>query len=189
MTNNTQPDKTPPDLFKTDSSVTLARPRSFFRYRRGDAWLYLTSGASIAFAVIFIVFAIWPRYKDPITRLYSSRLGYPTVARELQSPFPVKTATVEMRKLTSSYQGEGTVSSEPILVPIVPVGRVTRVHANVGDSVKKGQLLAEIDDRMQVLKSRRRRPLLSPPSTNSSGWFRARLTRCRTSAPTAKESA
>lgn len=152
MTNNTDLDSAPPDPHKIDEPGGPARPRRFFRYRRGDAWLYLTATVSLMLASFFLVFAIWPRYKDPLTRLYSTRLGYPVVARKFNQPFPVKTSTVDRRQLASSCQGEGSVSSEPNLVPMVPVGRIVRVHARIGDTVKKGQLLAEIDDRFQIVK-------------------------------------
>ncbi len=152
MTNNTITEFTPPEPIKPEPTGLVAAVKAIVRYRRGDSRLYLAVIVSVVFATAFLMAAIWPRYKDPGTRLYSSRLGYPAVARELNHPFPVKTATVERRKLDSSCQGEGTMTCEPVLAPIVPVGRIIRVHVRVGDTVKKGQLLAEVDDRQGVIK-------------------------------------
>jgi multidrug resistance efflux pump len=47
--------------------------------------------------------------------------------------------------MTQTFLGEGVVRSQPILVPIVPMGRITSIKVGDGDSVKKGQLIAEID--------------------------------------------
>jgi multidrug efflux pump subunit AcrA (membrane-fusion protein) len=152
MINNVPSEIPSPDPLKSDPGLTPVESKSIFRHRRGDGWMIFGAVVSIVFACGFMVFAIWPQYKDPISRLYSTRLGYGAVARDLDQPFPVKSTTVTKKKLASSCQGEGTVSSEPVLVPVVPVARVTKVYVNVGDTVKKGQLLAEIDDRFQQVK-------------------------------------
>jgi HlyD family secretion protein len=54
---------------------------------------------------------------------------------------------VEEKRIVRSYLGEGMMASEPVLVPMVPVGRVTGVYVQPGQRVKKGELLAELDSR------------------------------------------
>jgi multidrug efflux pump subunit AcrA (membrane-fusion protein) len=97
-------------------------------------------------------FVIRPAYVHPSNRTYTSGMGYPAVLRKLGKPFPVTTAHVVARPLRRHFLGEGLMESEPVRVPIVPEGRVVRVHVNEGDYVKRGQLLAELDPRRQQIK-------------------------------------
>ncbi len=108
--------------------------------------------ASLIFSSVFLAVVVWPRYRDPITRLYTSKFGYRGVARTLGHPFPVTGQTIHRCVMTSRLQGEGMLASEPIQVPIVTMGRILRVHVEEGDRVKKGQLLVELDDRRAKVK-------------------------------------
>ncbi|EKO3580181.1 efflux RND transporter periplasmic adaptor subunit [Vibrio metschnikovii] len=65
-----------------------------------------------------------------------------------QESRPVKLFTVEKAATTSTYRYPGSVSSvkEAVLAFEVP-GRVIHLHIKEGDFVKKGKVLAELDDR------------------------------------------
>ena len=53
--------------------------------------------------------------------------------------------------MSRTFLGEGVVRSEPVLVPIVPMGRIVSVKVSDGDPVQKGQLIAEIDPGLAVI--------------------------------------
>ena len=67
-------------------------------------------------------------------------------------PFPVTLAHVEEKTITGRYLGEGLVCAELVQVPLVPMGRITRVYVKPGDCVRQGQLLAELDTRLAELQ-------------------------------------
>jgi RND family efflux transporter MFP subunit len=62
------------------------------------------------------------------------------------APVPVTVATVESRPISPAMSGIGTVESRYVykIGPTV-AGRLRKVDVNVGDSVKAGQLLGEMD--------------------------------------------
>jgi HlyD family secretion protein len=117
------------------------RPSRF----RGFLAFVLLAAATLAAAAWMAMYVIKPAYLDPSNRTYTSRFGYPALLRARHKPFPVTTALVEERTLTGHILGEGLVSAEPVIVPIIFPGRVSHVYVKEGDSVKKGQLLGELD--------------------------------------------
>ena len=121
-----------------------------------NATLIVLGLTTAIFGAVLVVLVIFPRYRDPSARLFTSKLGYAGIARKLGKPFSVSAATVRYRELTATYQGDGTVRSEPLQVPIIPMGTILKVHADVGDHVTKGQLLVEIDARRAEVKAERR---------------------------------
>ena len=107
-------------------------------------WLVLCAlTASIAW--ITVQTAIVPAYRDRQSRLYTSRLGYLALLRSRNEPLPVVTRFPEHRDIAEAFVGEGFVRSTPILVPIVPIGRIANVLVKEGDCIQKGQTLAELD--------------------------------------------
>jgi multidrug resistance efflux pump len=127
-------------------------PSAILGLIRQDAGLILLGLFTAASGLVMVVLVIFPRYQDPGARLFTSKLGYAGIARKLGKPFPVAAATVQHRELTASYQGEGMTRSEPVQVPIIPMGSILAVHADVGDFVTKGQPLVEIDPRRAEVK-------------------------------------
>ncbi len=118
-------------------------------------------GPALTFALLLITvgvtglltkFVIWPGYLDPQARIYTSRLGHAAVMRRQGHPFPVTTTFPATRTVSARFLGEGLIRSEPILVPIVPMGRIKRVYVTQGERVQKGQLLAELHDRQAWIK-------------------------------------
>ena len=98
----------------------------------------------ISSTLLYVVFA--PAYQDPKSRTYTSKLGFAEVKRSLNQPFEVKTSKASMRSLEQRVLGEGLISSETVLVPIIPITRIKEVLVNEGDVVKKGQTLAILDE-------------------------------------------
>ncbi len=84
-------------------------------------WLCLAS-ATIAASYFVLRYIAWPGYVDPQSRMYTSRLGYAALLRQEGTPLPVRTATPIRGSLTQYFTGEGFVRSQPVLVPIVPLG-------------------------------------------------------------------
>jgi HlyD family secretion protein len=113
--------------------------------RRQNRWLALavlcTSAVVLADGVV-----LWGPYRDPVSRFYTSALGYAHVARLLKLPFTVDAGQPEMHEFTVPVLGEGTMLCDFYFVPVVPMARVTTLHIEEGDTVSKGQLLAELDD-------------------------------------------
>jgi multidrug efflux pump subunit AcrA (membrane-fusion protein) len=112
---------------------------------RGFVWISFLVGATGILTLAVVIGLIIPGYTNPSSRIYTSRFGYPELLRAQGRPFPVATARPERRVLSRTFLGEGVVRSEPILVPIVPMGRILGVRVAEGDPVRKGQLLAEVD--------------------------------------------
>ncbi|MCE9548036.1 MAG: biotin/lipoyl-binding protein [Planctomycetia bacterium] len=97
-------------------------------------------------------YVVRPAYMSPANRTYTSGMGYPAVLRASGKPFPVTTARVAERNMNRQYLGEGLMESEPVRVPIVPDGRVSKVYVEEGDYVTRGQLLAELDSSLHENK-------------------------------------
>jgi multidrug efflux pump subunit AcrA (membrane-fusion protein) len=112
---------------------------------RGFVWIAFPVAVTAILAIAVVLGLIIPGYTNPSSRLYTSRFGYPELLRAQGRPFPVTTARPERRVLSRTFLGEGVVRSEPILVPIVPMGRILSVRVAEGEPVRKGQLLAEVD--------------------------------------------
>jgi multidrug efflux pump subunit AcrA (membrane-fusion protein) len=120
----------------------------FPRRRRGIVALVL---GTIAVGVLLFFAVLLPGYRKPTNGTYGTRLGYPALLRTLGRPLPVETATAQERRIVRSFLGEGTMASEPVLVPMVPTNRITGVYVKPGQRVKKGDLLAELDSRQGQL--------------------------------------
>jgi HlyD family secretion protein len=129
---------------KTESPPKSFHHRAFGTLRQWCPWLLMLSVLLVASYGI-AKYVIWPGYTNPQSRIYASRLGYPAVMRQRNQPFPVVTCRPEIRPLVEYFVGEGFIRSTPILVPIIPTSRIRRVNVNEGETVRKGQLLAELD--------------------------------------------
>ena len=132
----------------TEEPRGTARPsavapwRGLLREFRGTRRLV---GATAALGLFFTAAVIIPAYREPTTRSYPSRLGYPALLRASGAALPVSTAAAEMRTITDVVMGEGLIASEPVIVPIIPTDRILAVHVEEGQRVRKGDLLIELD--------------------------------------------
>jgi len=122
------------------------------RNRNSKLWLLakLVVGAlllslTLGLTACCIKFVIEPGYKNPLSRMYTSRLGYASVIRQRNQAFPVTTARATRRTIEASYLGEGMIQSEPVLVAVIPTGTISHVYVQEGATVTKGELLAELD--------------------------------------------
>ena len=69
-----------------------------------------------------------------------------TIKMTVLAPPQVKTARVEKRDLTARVYGNGTVEAKVVVgVSSKITGRIVEMHADQGDQVKQGQLLARLE--------------------------------------------
>ncbi|MEM6822118.1 MAG: HlyD family efflux transporter periplasmic adaptor subunit [Verrucomicrobiota bacterium] len=106
----------------------------------------------IGLAILIKIF--WPAYQQPENRMYTSKLGYANLNRQLGGKFNVETARAEPKVLTRTLIGEGYFATQNVLVPIIPLARILSVHVEEGDTVKRGQLLATLDTSKIEIKLR-----------------------------------
>ncbi len=108
-------------------------------------WLLLCIGVICLGSLLLFLTVLWPAYKDPGSKMYDSSLGYAALVRRMKQPFPVVTAPVDHKTFTRTILAEGICSSEPYLVPVIPMARVEEIRVREGDRVKKGDLLIRMD--------------------------------------------
>ena len=132
------------------SIITIGRPLKHALHEH--RWTCLLVAVTVALTGLMAKSVIIPGYVDPTSRMYTSRLGYASLLRKQGEPFPVETARVERQRLEGRFLGEGLVRSEPIQVPVIPMSRITRVYVREGEQVRKGQLLAELDNTRATIK-------------------------------------
>jgi HlyD family secretion protein len=113
--------------------------------------VYFLVAATCAIGSFLTFEVIVPAYRRPTTVTYSTRLGYPALLRFFHRPIPVQTTKADNHRVVRSFLAEGTMASEPILVPMVPVGKIIGVYVHPGQIVHKGDLLAELDTRQSRL--------------------------------------
>lgn len=121
----------------------------FVRDHKGLSAAALVTFLGGALAVLWVLL---PAYRDPANGMFNSQLGYGRIMRALGMEMPVATAPAQEREFCIPLLGEGTLTSEPVLVPVIPMAKVTAVHVEEGDFVRRGQLLAELDPTQADLK-------------------------------------
>lgn len=113
---------------------------------RSQVQMLMLCSLTIVVSIIMLYYLIWPAYKNPIARMYTSKLGYASVLRKTNQLFPVKTATVIERAIEIRLLGEGMVQSEPVQVPMIGMARIEKVLFEEGDRVKAGEVVVKLDD-------------------------------------------
>ncbi len=126
--------------------------RSAWDFAAENAWLSLIAITSAVMAVAMLIVIILPGYTSPMSRISTSKFGYPSLFRKIGKKLPVTSTRPERRRLSYSALGEGLVRSEPTVISIVPMGKIAKVLAKEGDFVKKGQLVAVVDDTKATIK-------------------------------------
>jgi RND family efflux transporter MFP subunit len=82
-------------------------------------------------------------------------------AVQAQEPLAVRVATAETRKLGRAISVTGSLSAdETVTVSAEVAGRVSEIHFDFGQSVKKGDIIAELDKREFTLQYERARAAL-----------------------------
>ena len=93
---------------------------------------------------------LWPSYANPQSRFYTSAIGFLKVQRLLGVPMEVQAVHPVWHDFANPVLGEGTMQCDFYNVPVVPLARVTALHAAEGDKIETGQLLAEVDHRVAI---------------------------------------
>ncbi|MEZ5327908.1 MAG: efflux RND transporter periplasmic adaptor subunit [Verrucomicrobiales bacterium] len=96
-------------------------------------------------SLVIVLGVIWPGYRDPNSRMYTSGLGYASVKRKLGTAFDVQTVLTRREKVSIPYMGEGLIAGEPLRVPVIPMATITAVNVKEGDLVKEGDELVVLD--------------------------------------------
>jgi HlyD family secretion protein len=96
-------------------------------------------------------FVLWPAYTNPVSRLYTSAIGYLKVQRLLGIQMEAEAEPPVWHDFEIPLLGQGTIQCNFYNVPVVPTARVTALHVEEGDEVKEGQLLAELDETAAIL--------------------------------------
>ncbi len=122
------------------------------RFLRAQAWPLTLLAISATLCAVVTYLLVWPAYKNPIARMYTSKLGYSTVLRKTGGSFPVKTALVTKREITGKFIGEGLTQSEPVQVPMIAMSRILKVNAIEGQRIRKGEIVVELDTSRIELK-------------------------------------
>ncbi len=120
---------------------------------RENSWLSMTVVVSAVTGIALAITIVLPGFASPMSRISTSKFGYPSLYRKLKKPFPVPVTRITRRVLGHTALGEGLMRTEPVVVPIVPMGKVLRVLVEEGGLVKKGQLIAEIDPTRARIKA------------------------------------
>jgi HlyD family secretion protein len=126
--------------------------RVSYDFVRPLGWSLLLCAATGVLSLIVVYIIVWPAYKNPIARMYTSKLGYSTVIRKTGGAFPIRAATVEPREIIGKFIGEGLTQSEPIQVPMVAMARIDQVNAIEGQRVRKGDVIVQLDQSKIQLK-------------------------------------
>jgi HlyD family secretion protein len=106
------------------------------------AVIVLLTGAALAGGA----FLLWPAYMNPQSRMYTSALGFLKIQRMLGLHMQAEAEQPVYHDFDVPILGEGTVQCNFYNIPIVPTARVKSLLVEEGDLVKKGQVLAELDD-------------------------------------------
>jgi HlyD family secretion protein len=122
------------------SSGKPQRPNSWVN--RILAVIVLCTGAAVAVGA----FLLWPAYTNPQSRMYTSALGFLKIQRLLGLRMQAEAEQPIYHDFDVPLLGEGTVQCNFYNVPVVPTARVKSLLVEEGDVVKKGQLLAQLDD-------------------------------------------
>jgi HlyD family secretion protein len=106
------------------------------------ALVVLTTLAILAVGAYLIL----PAYMNPESRSYTSTLGFLKIERLLGIPMKAQAEHPVPHDFEKQILGEGTLQSSFVNVPVVPVARIKTLCVEEGDVVRKGQLLAQLDD-------------------------------------------
>jgi HlyD family secretion protein len=124
--------------------------KSIITHNRVLAFIVLLTGVILGAGA----FVLWPSYKNPESRFYTSAIGFLKVQRLLGVPMEAEAEHPVWHDFATPILGEGTLQCDFYNVPVVPAARVTTLHVEEGDEVKEGQLLAELDDTIATLNLR-----------------------------------
>jgi HlyD family secretion protein len=127
------------------------KPRSRVRWAdRILALLVIGTGLAVAAGL----FVLLPVYTNPQSRMYSSALGFLKVQRMLGFKLNAEAEHPVYHDFVTPILGEGMVQCDFYNIPVVPAATVKTLCVEEGDLVKKGQVLAVLDDTQAQIKYR-----------------------------------
>src|SRR6056297_1600326 len=126
--------------------------KAIYKFFRPLWWSLLLCAVSAALSLVVAYLIVWPAYKNPIARMYTSKLGYSAVIRKTGQGFPVQAATVDTREIVGKFIGEGLTQSEPVQVPMIAMARIEEVNAIEGQRVRAGDVIVRLDQSKIKLK-------------------------------------
>jgi len=126
--------------------------KATYDFARPLWWSLLLCAGTGLLCMLFAYRIVWPAYKNPVARMYTSNLGYSTVVRKTGGAFPVQSATVQTREIVARFIGEGLTQSEPIQVPMIAMARIEKVDAVEGQRVRAGDVIVQLDQSKIQLK-------------------------------------
>ena len=78
------------------------------RLIRPQLWTLILFTVTGVLCVVVAYLIVWPAYQNPISRMYTSKLGYSTVIRKTGGAFPVDAAKVETRTIVGKVHRRRT---------------------------------------------------------------------------------
>lgn len=123
-----------------------------YRILVAQIWPLTLCAVTGALCIVVAYKIVWPAYKNPIARMYTSNLGYSAVIRKTDGQFPITSAQVTEREIVGKFIGEGLVQSEPIQVPMIAMSRIVKVNVIEGQRVRRGEVIVELDDSRALMK-------------------------------------
>jgi HlyD family secretion protein len=110
---------------------------------------------TVVMAVVLIVgagvFVLWPAYKSPGSRLYTTKLGYLNLQRMLHLGFKAEAIQPVYHDFAVPILGEGMMEANFYNVPVVPTAYIKTLNVEEGDEVKAGEVLAQLDPSLALL--------------------------------------
>lgn len=122
---------------------------NFMKSKRRISWanrILALFGVAALLLLAAGAFVLWPAYTNPESQMYSSSLGYLKLERLLGMHVKAEAEHPVYHDFQTPILGEGTIQCNFYNVPVVPAARVKSRLVEEGDTVKKGQILAELDD-------------------------------------------
>jgi membrane fusion protein (multidrug efflux system) len=90
-----------------------------------------------------------------------------TKARDVVKPVAVEVSPVTARAITETVSGIGTINAQrDVIVSSETAGRITKVYCKVGDPVREGQTLMQVDDELQAIAAEQARAGALAATTN-----------------------
>lgn len=129
------------------NQVSVIKP-----FLKDNAWAITLLALVLLGFVVLTYIVIYPAYKSSGNGLASSKLAYTELLRKSGRPLPVSQARVERKSVDYFIMGEGMCSSQPVLVPIIPMAIVDKLFVSEGDRVIAGQVLANLDSTKAKIK-------------------------------------
>jgi HlyD family secretion protein len=107
--------------------------------------LFVTVAAPLGIMGLLATNVLWPALKNPESKIYSSKIGYPALQRLTGSSIQVQTSPVQPRRLSVNLSAPGeSVALQQVGIRPMVTGAVDRVFVVEGEIVRRGQPLLQL---------------------------------------------